>query len=453
MFCRARANVRSLANRFSFSVLTNTCAARLPGAATPVCSRVVSFMFLSSTLHQMNQWCLAQRVHRAAQGTAVLLVTIALLAIPHSAANAQSGGLTGLFPFLGPKKPAPTQRHIRVRRNSLRHARPVIRYGRDGSRRIYVPYRQSSRRRSSLPGSQSEAPASVRPRTRSRMGGYKTFCVRTCDGFYWPMSHGVSSRKFRSDRYRCEASCTSETRLFITSSSADNIATMRDLNGKPYKSLKQAFAYRKAKDPICQCKPKPWSRLARLRHNGFAPPKREKTVRLARTDLPRAITNPAAVITAPRPHHPRSNSAATDRRIATGSEPIYRSVAKSPRTAPPETQGLLTSFPSYTASVIPSDDGVAPPTAWQKTAGLQQTPKQERTSRKRQRYAPNDPTAYERFLQQQQRMRHLRQARAQQLNGGAQFHGTQSTRSAASGSQVGTTRARRKWRRNWHETR
>jgi Protein of unknown function (DUF2865) len=83
-------------------------------------------------------------------------------------------------------------------------------------------------------------------------GGNVAYCVRTCDGFYFPLSTATGSDK--TDEAACNQLCpTSETRVFVSQGTADiDDAIARD-SGKKYASFANAFSYRKGIDKSCSC--------------------------------------------------------------------------------------------------------------------------------------------------------------------------------------------------------
>jgi hypothetical protein len=84
-------------------------------------------------------------------------------------------------------------------------------------------------------------------RPRSGSGGPRmAYCVRTCDGFYFP----VHPHAGFSAAQMCSTFCpASETRLYA--GSGIDHATGRD--GQPYSALPQAYAYRKQLVAGCTC--------------------------------------------------------------------------------------------------------------------------------------------------------------------------------------------------------
>jgi hypothetical protein len=106
-----------------------------------------------------------------------------------------------------------------------------------------------------------------RPR---RGSGYRTMCVRLCDGFYWPVSNDASSADFNADKRTCESSCMTPAKLYYQTDKGEDPAQMRSLDGATYKTLDTAFAYRKALQPTCRCKADPWSATEQMRHQSYA---------------------------------------------------------------------------------------------------------------------------------------------------------------------------------------
>ncbi len=100
-------------------------------------------------------------------------------------------------------------------------------------------------------------------------GSYKTVCVRTCDGYYWPISRSVTSERFATDEKRCDAACVGEAKLFYQHKNSDDPKSMIALDGTPYTALKTAFLYRKTLISGCGCKPAPWSVAESYRHQEY----------------------------------------------------------------------------------------------------------------------------------------------------------------------------------------
>jgi hypothetical protein len=101
-------------------------------------------------------------------------------------------------------------------------------------------------------------------------GTYRTLCVRTCDGFYFPISDGVRRERLYADSRSCMQRCDGEARLYYYPTDRGSVETMVDLSGRRYADLPTAFRYRKALVEGCACKPAPWSAEAAVRHQGYA---------------------------------------------------------------------------------------------------------------------------------------------------------------------------------------
>ncbi len=87
-------------------------------------------------------------------------------------------------------------------------------------------------------------PADVRP--RAAYSGGQAYCVRTCDGRYFPITASDSQSRAASCTNFCPAS---ETKL-VYGSHIDNAVTE---NGKPYSELPNAFRYRNEIVAGCTC--------------------------------------------------------------------------------------------------------------------------------------------------------------------------------------------------------
>jgi len=92
---------------------------------------------------------------------------------------------------------------------------------------------------------------------RPRYGGGQAFCVRTCDGRYFPIAASDNASRAASCNSFCPAS---ETRL-VFGSNIDSAATE---TGKPYSELPNAFRYRNEMVAGCTCNGKDQVGLARV---------------------------------------------------------------------------------------------------------------------------------------------------------------------------------------------
>ncbi len=99
---------------------------------------------------------------------------------------------------------------------------------------------------------------------------YRTYCVRLCDGFYWPIGSSTPSGRLNRDAAACQASCDGPARLFVHRTSHGGPGTMVSLEGVPYASLKTAFQFRSRYDEQCRCRAQPWAEASTDRHKLYA---------------------------------------------------------------------------------------------------------------------------------------------------------------------------------------
>jgi hypothetical protein len=93
----------------------------------------------------------------------------------------------------------------------------------------------------------------VDPSTMS--GTYRTVCVRTCDGGYFPVSFATSPARFADDERQCKALCpATEAELYAYQNPGQDINQAVSINGAPYTALPNAFKFRTEFNPSCACK-------------------------------------------------------------------------------------------------------------------------------------------------------------------------------------------------------
>jgi hypothetical protein len=91
---------------------------------------------------------------------------------------------------------------------------------------------------------------------QGQMGGtFRTICVRTCDGYYFPISYQTSPDHFQQDAQACQRACpAAQVQLYTYHNPGEDVPQAVSLDGQPYTSLPTAFAYRKALDKSCSCR-------------------------------------------------------------------------------------------------------------------------------------------------------------------------------------------------------
>ena len=107
-------------------------------------------------------------------------------------------------------------------------------------------------------------PAVVAPKVH--FDSSASYCVRTCDGRYFPAPSGDTQNKAGQCKSLCPAS---ETRVFFGSS----IDSASSKDGRPYSALANAFLYRKELVAGCNCNGKDPVGLASIK------PEEDKTLR------------------------------------------------------------------------------------------------------------------------------------------------------------------------------
>ena len=95
----------------------------------------------------------------------------------------------------------------------------------------------------------------VAPMDLPKSSTYRTVCVRTCDGFYFPISYATVPARFATDDALCRRLCpATEAQLFTYRNPGEDIQQATSVTGKPYMSLPTALLYRKQFNPSCSCR-------------------------------------------------------------------------------------------------------------------------------------------------------------------------------------------------------
>jgi Protein of unknown function (DUF2865) len=86
-------------------------------------------------------------------------------------------------------------------------------------------------------------------------GTYRTVCVRTCDGGYFPISFATSPARFADDEKSCKALCpATDAALYAYRNPGEDINQAVSVNGQLYTALPNAFKFRTEFNPSCACK-------------------------------------------------------------------------------------------------------------------------------------------------------------------------------------------------------
>ncbi|WP_020185297.1 DUF2865 domain-containing protein [Methylopila sp. 73B] len=94
------------------------------------------------------------------------------------------------------------------------------------------------------------------PQSTPRVSTYRTVCVRTCDGFFFPISFQTTRNAFERDDAICRATCPgTEAKLYSYPNPGGAMEQASSVDGEAYAKLQNAFRYRKEFVAGCSCRP------------------------------------------------------------------------------------------------------------------------------------------------------------------------------------------------------
>jgi hypothetical protein len=83
----------------------------------------------------------------------------------------------------------------------------------------------------------------------------RAFCVRLCDGYFFPLPSASGPFAAGQEQADCRALCpAASVALYHLNGAADQIAEATSANGEPYAALPTAFRYRAATPLACGCR-------------------------------------------------------------------------------------------------------------------------------------------------------------------------------------------------------
>jgi len=89
----------------------------------------------------------------------------------------------------------------------------------------------------------------------AQSGTYRTVCVRSCDGAYFPISFATVPGRFPDDEKTCKALCpATDANLYAYRNPGEDIGQAVSLGGQSYTALPTAFQYRKEFTAACSCR-------------------------------------------------------------------------------------------------------------------------------------------------------------------------------------------------------
>lgn len=128
----------------------------------------------------------------------------------------------------------------------------------------------------------------------SRGGEFRTLCVRTCDGYFFPMSNGAALSDFERDQKNCEAACPGTELYYHLADGEAQEDMVSARTAEPYRELPSAYRYKRTdlpRTPDCGCNAKQDSNFSILAGEGRPIPQSNKEP--AATEMPAPAT-PAA---------------------------------------------------------------------------------------------------------------------------------------------------------------
>lgn len=118
------------------------------------------------------------------------------------------------------------------------------------------PVRRTLRRRADAPAMVVKGNAGAIGGLTHAMLGARTVCVRSCDGYLFPLGRLASRADLPIHEAACAAACPSTaTRLFTLGGRDTELDRAVGLDGKPYRSLAVANLYRTKRVAHCACQP------------------------------------------------------------------------------------------------------------------------------------------------------------------------------------------------------
>ena len=96
-------------------------------------------------------------------------------------------------------------------------------------------------------------PKAERGEGRATPNTVRTLCVRTCDGYYFPISFSTTKKYFEADEATCQRLCPAGDASLYYHSRRQGPEQMVSIAGTPYSDLENAFRYRTVLDRSCTC--------------------------------------------------------------------------------------------------------------------------------------------------------------------------------------------------------
>jgi hypothetical protein len=115
-----------------------------------------------------------------------------------------------------------------------------------------------------LPANATPRAAESRTPSGENVSGARAFCVRTCDGFFFPAGPAMSGDGRRAQQMTCNSMCPGAEVALYTLASQGSIEDAVGPRGQAYSALRTAFRFRQSVDRTCSCQSVATNGLARL---------------------------------------------------------------------------------------------------------------------------------------------------------------------------------------------
>jgi hypothetical protein len=163
--------------------------------------------------------------------------------------------------------------------------------------------------------------------------------VRTCDGYYFPISYSTVPGRFAEDEALCRRLCpATEVVLYSHRNPGEDVARAISVSGKSYSELPTAFSYRKQFNPTCSCRAPGQSWAEALRQGDDQTIERGDIVvteeRARQMSQPRFDAQGKPISLDPNPVRPAPAPKGTN--PGAGSAPLAPAGAAAPTAAPAE---------------------------------------------------------------------------------------------------------------------
>lgn len=191
---------------------------------------------------------------------------------------------TGGFLFFGPR-PSPSCPAIMGQINRLSRQLSQLR-GTNFGYLGYSPEMEVARLREELDNAGCGIPG---------YGGTRTLCVRSCDGYYFPIEFQATSSRIDTDAAVCQSmySRDGQAELFVQNS--DDVADATSVTtGQRYGDRSYAFRYRDTYQSQCVAELQDGIRALAERYRSASPAARRVAARQSRTPVPVPLLRPPA---------------------------------------------------------------------------------------------------------------------------------------------------------------